>query len=160
MSSVPARDASFQGARARFSGAYDVAAPPAVIFPLLCPVREREWIEGWSGQAVHAGTGVAEPDGVFLAGPSSDPPAIYVVSRFEQDRVIEYVVVRTQWVQRLALRLSPSKTGTRLEMERVFTGLDDTGNALVLEMGEPELESRSARLIDQLRRHLPPQVSG
>jgi hypothetical protein len=160
MSSTPSRDASFQGVRARFSAPFDVAAPPAAIFPLLCPVREREWIDGWTGQAVFAEAGVAEPDGVFLAGPSSDPPALYVVSRFEQDRRIEYVAVAGPWVQRLALRLTPSGAGTRLELERVFTGLSEAGNALVRELTEPELEKRSNRLIDMLRRHLPPQVSG
>ena len=33
----------------RITRAYDqhLAAEPARVFPLLCPVRELDWIEGW-----------------------------------------------------------------------------------------------------------------
>ena len=41
-----------------------VAAPEAV-FPLLCPVREADWIDGWDPALVVSSTGVAELDCVF-----------------------------------------------------------------------------------------------
>ena len=37
-----------------------IDALPATIFPLLCPVREYEWIEPWSCDMVFSESGVAE----------------------------------------------------------------------------------------------------
>src|SRR6266481_7636473 len=41
-------------------------APPAKVFPLLCPVREAEWAEGWLPELVISSSGIAEGDCVFL----------------------------------------------------------------------------------------------
>ena len=42
-----------------------LTAAPARVFPLLCPVREADWIEGWDPISVWSESGVAEPDCVF-----------------------------------------------------------------------------------------------
>jgi hypothetical protein len=39
---------------------------PAQVFPLLCPVREADWIVGWDPLHVVSETGVAERDCVFV----------------------------------------------------------------------------------------------
>ena len=36
---------------------HQVAAPPEKIFPLLCPVREKEWIPGWHAETVYLASG-------------------------------------------------------------------------------------------------------
>lgn len=42
-----------------------INASPERVFPLLCPVREREWLPGWTCRIVHSRSGVAEPGAVF-----------------------------------------------------------------------------------------------
>jgi hypothetical protein len=42
-----------------------IKATPEVVFPLLCPVREAEWLPGWEARMVHSRSGVAEPGCVF-----------------------------------------------------------------------------------------------
>ena len=37
----------------------DLAAPPERVFPLLCPVRETEWVEGWDPLFVASASGLA-----------------------------------------------------------------------------------------------------
>ena len=44
---------------------FDVPATPDRVFPLLCPVREYEWIPGWECDVLHSVSGVAEEDCVF-----------------------------------------------------------------------------------------------
>ena len=50
-----------------------LCATPARVFPLLCPVREREWADGWLPDLVITSSGVAErdpawsPDGKWIA---------------------------------------------------------------------------------------------
>src|SRR6185312_15911284 len=39
---------------------------PASVFPLLCPVREADWIQGWDPLLVVSESGVAEPDCAFV----------------------------------------------------------------------------------------------
>ena len=43
-----------------------LVAPPAAVFPLLCPVREADWIDGWNPLLVLSHSGLAEPDCVFV----------------------------------------------------------------------------------------------
>ena len=39
------------------------------VFPLLCPVREAEWIDGWNPIVVLTQSGYAEQDCVFVTMP-------------------------------------------------------------------------------------------
>jgi hypothetical protein len=43
-----------------------LVAEPSKVFPLLCPVREADWLDGWDPLVVFSQSGVAEPDCVFL----------------------------------------------------------------------------------------------
>ena len=45
---------------------------PAEVLPLLCPVREADWVPGWAPRLVLSRSGVAEPDCVFV---TPDPAA-------------------------------------------------------------------------------------
>lgn len=59
-----------------------LAAAPGEVFPLLCPVREYEWIEGWDCEMIYAATGKAEAGAVFrTAFPAGSPPDTWVISR-------------------------------------------------------------------------------
>jgi hypothetical protein len=41
-------------------------APPERVFPLLCPVREADWLERWDPAFVVTASGFVEPDCVFV----------------------------------------------------------------------------------------------
>jgi len=43
-----------------------LSASPGEVFPLLCPVRETEWADGWLPERVITSSGVAERDCVFI----------------------------------------------------------------------------------------------
>ena len=62
-----------------------LVAPPARVFPLLCPVREADWIDGWQPVLVLSQSGVAEPDCVFIS--DAEPhDAVWFVTRHEPAR--------------------------------------------------------------------------
>ena len=46
--------------RATRSYVQHLKSSPAEVFPLLCPVREADWIEGWLPLSVISETGLAE----------------------------------------------------------------------------------------------------
>ena len=41
------------------------AASPERVFPLLCPVREADWIPGWRYKLIYSESGVAELGCIF-----------------------------------------------------------------------------------------------
>lgn len=61
-----------------------IVAERVAVFPLLCPVREADWIEGWDLVSVTSESGVAELDCVFItsAMPSN---TIWYITRHEPD---------------------------------------------------------------------------
>ncbi len=70
-----------------------IGAPVEKVFPLLCPVREYDWIDGWNCRLVHSDSGFAEKDAVFTTGFRKEGFSIWTVSRYEPDRAIAFVVV-------------------------------------------------------------------
>jgi len=109
-----------------------IAAPPEKVFPLLCPVREYEWLEPWRGELLYSDSGVAETDCVFAAAPfDAVGREIWTCSRYEPPGRIDYVRMSPHTVIRLELRLEPAGKGTRLTTMLVITSLDDLGDQFV-----------------------------
>ena len=58
-----------------------IAASPSQIFPLLCPVREYDWLEGWDCDMIYSESGFAENNNVFTTGFLGQGKEIWVVTR-------------------------------------------------------------------------------
>jgi hypothetical protein len=52
--------------RVRRSFTQHLCAPAGTVFPLLCPVREMEWVNDWRPKLVITDSGVAEPGCIFV----------------------------------------------------------------------------------------------
>ena len=52
--------------RIKHSYTQNIQAPPSKVFPLLCPVREIEWVVGWNPLLVVSKSGFAELDCLFV----------------------------------------------------------------------------------------------
>lgn len=61
-----------------------LVAHPTEVFPLLCPVRESDWIEGWDPLCVLSESGLAEPDCVFVT-PAEPHDAVWYITRHEPE---------------------------------------------------------------------------
>src|SRR5207248_4611923 len=59
-----------------------LCAPPARVFPLLCPVRETDWADGWLPDVVISSSGIAEGDCIFIT-PDKPGKAIWYVTHHE-----------------------------------------------------------------------------
>jgi hypothetical protein len=113
-----------------------LAAAPGAVFPLLCPVREYEWIEVWQCEMIHSASGVAEAGAVFRTGfPEDGPPDVWVVSRYEPPRVIEFVRVNALRTIHFAIHLESemidSAGHSRWRWTQTLTGLNADGDARV-----------------------------
>ena len=76
----------FKAERVVKSYTMTLGAPPVDVFPLLCPVREYEWIEPWSCDMVFSASGLAENNAVFRTNfPTQGDEENWVVCRYEKD---------------------------------------------------------------------------
>lgn len=111
-----------------------VDAPAETVFPLLCPVREHEWIEGWTGELVYADSGVAELDGVFTASPFERiGRETWTCSRYEPPYRIDYIRMSPATVIRLELTLAPAGRGSKVTALLVATATNAAGDAILSE---------------------------
>jgi len=77
--------------RVRHSYLQRLHAPPRSVFPLLCPVREAEWIPGWDPRLVLSNSGRAEGGCVFVT--AGEPDSVWAVTRYEPPARIDFVKV-------------------------------------------------------------------
>ena len=118
--------------RASRSYVQRLLAPPARVFPLLCPVRECDWIEGWEPGLVVSSSGLAETDCVFTTR-SGPHEAVWYVTRHEPDAgFVEMLRITPQVTAcRLSIRLYPAEHGCDARVTYTHTSLGPEGDALV-----------------------------
>jgi hypothetical protein len=131
-----------------------IEADPHKVFPLLCPVREYEWIEPWQCRVLYSESGVAENNCIFETDfPDAGGRETWVVSRYEKDRAIEFVrFTPDEKIIKLDIRLGGAESGcTRMLWRRVYTALSPKGNRAVAAMAD-DFE-REAQGIAQMLNH-------
>jgi hypothetical protein len=109
-----------------------LVASPDVVFPLLCPVREAEWIPGWDPLLVVSSSGVVEPDCVFVT-PASPADAIWYVTRHEPAAAYVEMIKVTPGVTacRLTIRLRRTDEGCDADVSYMHTSLGPQGDDFV-----------------------------
>ncbi len=111
---------------------------PDAIFPLLCPVREAEWAEGWDPLSVFTKSGFAERDCVFTTG-DQDPDSIWIITKFDlNDHWLEIVKVTPgMTVGRIRIKLDENDTGgTDAEVCYMYTAISSEGENFVRDYSE------------------------
>ena len=109
-----------------------LVAAPAAILPLLCPVREADWIEGWDPVSVITNSGVAEPDCVFVTS-ATPSDAIWYITRQEPPAGFVEMLKITPMVTacRLTIQLRPTASGSDAIVTYCHTSLGAEGDAFI-----------------------------
>lgn len=127
--------------------------PPDAVFPLLCPVREYDWIPIWKCDLLHAETGAAETDCVFRTAFPDRGVETWTCSRYEPNKAVEYVRFADKGVLiHLSISLAAHQGGTRILWSTVYTATSETGAAAVADMS-PERYAREAEGIAFMLAH-------
>ena len=119
-----------QARRLKREFVFEVAALPERVFPLLCPVRESDWIAGWEAHMVYSAGGLAEDHAVFTTDFPDRGRGTWVVSHYDPTRFeIGFTIFYPDLcVERLDVRLAPCGSGaTRTRWTRTYTALSETG---------------------------------
>ncbi len=141
-------------ARVRFAHTQNVRAEPEAIFPLLCPVREHDWIPAWECEMVYTTSGVAEEGCVFKTHKAGDGAAdTWVVSRYEPSERISFIRLDPLRAIRYDIRLEADGGGaTTLYWAQEITALDAEGDRHVRTLREEdfvEMVAEEEKLLQQ-----------
>jgi hypothetical protein len=110
-----------------------IQAPPEEVFPLLCPVRETEWVKGWDPLAVYSRSGLAEPDCVFLTG-DEEPESLWIITRRDCERFDLEIIKLTPWITVAKINISLRQneaSGTDATVTYTYTALSGAGEDFV-----------------------------
>jgi hypothetical protein len=109
-----------------------LVADPSTVFPLLCPVREADWIDGWDPISVLTYSGVAESDCVFTtaANPNND---IWYITRHEPSAGFVEILKITPLITacKLTIQLHPLDNGSEAIITYSYTSLGSEGDAFI-----------------------------
>ena len=68
-----------------------ISASPDDVFPLLCPVREAEWLDGWRYTMLASRSGLVEEGAVFKTPGDGEEDTVWIVTRHDAaGRVVEF----------------------------------------------------------------------
>ena len=110
-----------------------IQAHPDEVFPLLCPVRETEWVEGWDPIVVYSQSGLAEPDCIFLTG-ETEPESAWIITNRDSNKFEMEIIKVTPWTTMAKVNISlrqNEESGTDATVTYTYTALSEAGEDFV-----------------------------
>jgi hypothetical protein len=106
------------------------------VFPLLCPVKEADWVPGWEPNLVVSSSGVMEKNCIFLE-PEGENEAVWVVTAYENNHYLDmYRVMPGVAVSQFTIILDEDENYTKACISYEHTSLGEAGDELVNEFTE------------------------
>jgi hypothetical protein len=109
------------------------------VFPLLCPVRERDWLDGWEYKMVYSQSGLIEKDCVFTTPHHGESATVWQVTQYDKEaHTIEFLrVTPAENVVKINIQLTAlGDNQTEAQINYQYTALNEVQNLFV----ENELE--------------------
>ena len=106
----------------------------AEVFPLLCPVREMDWLDGWEYKMVHSKSGLVEKNCVFTTPHHGDQETVWHVTQYDPGNFkVEFLrVTPNENVVRINIRLEEiSEKQTKAIIDYQYTALNETQNEFI-----------------------------
>ena len=106
-------------------------APPETVFPLLCPVRDADWVPGWQYKMIYSKSGVAEAGCVFTTPNDDGTQTTWLVTEYDPVRFrIAFAWVNPDQVAaQIEISLKKNSQGTTAAIIRyTYTALSAAGN--------------------------------
>ena len=134
---------------------FSLAGRPRDVFPLLCPVREYEWIPSWSCVMAYSESGVAELDAVFQTVGPLRKKIVWTLITFEPDQLVEYLMVAGRdMVVRLSIWLANGASeSTDITWRMLFTAMSLPGKTILARHFSEEKFAAMLELREKELRH-------
>jgi hypothetical protein len=125
------KDMNFRGTRVTHQFTQTNCAPPARVFPLLCPAREADWVPGWQYRLIYSKSGVAELGCVFTTPNEDSSETTWLVTEYDPSAfTIAFAWVNPGLVAaQISIRLEATQAQETAALIRyTYTGLSEQGN--------------------------------
>jgi hypothetical protein len=125
---------SFTARRTTRTYRQSINAIPEKVFPLLCPVREGEWLDGWQYAMIYSASGLMEEGAVFSTPRDGEADTVWIVTKHDPGkREIEFArftpASRT-CVLRIAVT-AKGETSSFVDISYTYTATTPAGNAFI-----------------------------
>jgi hypothetical protein len=119
----------FQSQRVTHQYIQTNSAQPETVFPLLCPVREADWVPGWRYRLIYSKSGVAEAGCVFISE-ENNRETTWIITEYAPEAFrIAFVWVDPGMVTaQIRIHLKPSGNVTSAHIQYTYTALSPEGN--------------------------------
>lgn len=135
----------FSAKRKVFSFTQVINERPEKIFPLLCPERETEWLDGWTYNMIYSISGVAEPGAVFSTSDEGEEDTVWIITKHAKTNYIVEFTRFTPGSRTCVLFIKvaeKNKNSSYVDICYTYTGLTDAGNKFIDEYKEEEFNER------------------
>jgi len=121
----------FEAATNEFAHDMHIDAPLEDVFPLLCPVRENDWVIGWEEitTMISSESGLAELGAVFRTQHAGEAAETWVITRYEPTERIAFARFGGDVVTRLDIELTEVHGKTRATWTTSQVATSESGNA-------------------------------
>ena len=111
-----------------------INAPPEKVFPLICPVREAEWLQGWRYAMIYSESGLIEEGAVFSTPHDGEADTVWIVTKHDPaTREVEFTRF-TPGSRICVLRIAVgAKAGTSsfVDISYTYTATTLAGNTFI-----------------------------
>lgn len=109
------------------------------VFPLLCPVREAEWLDGWQYDMIYSDSGFAEEGAVFSTPFEGEEDTVWIVTKHDPQNH-EIVFARFTPNSRtcvLEIAVKPKdENSSYVDISYTYTGITQAGNEFIDKFSE------------------------
>lgn len=132
----------FKAKRVTRSYCQSIHASPDTVFSLLCPAKEKEWLEGWDYTMIYSESGYGEDDCVFLSHQAGEKDTIWLIT--ERDIQNKKIVFARITPDSRATRVAISVKGkdrdraSSVYITYTVTALSEEGNRFIERFTEGE----------------------
>jgi hypothetical protein len=132
-------DTEFKAKRLIRTYCQTIHAEPATVFPLLCPVKEAQWLDGWQYHLLYSESGLAEEGCVFSTPQEGEKDTLWIITKHDKDN---YKIEFTRFTPDsrtcvLNISVEPQKDNTSsVHIEYAYTAISNEGNQFIDELTE------------------------
>ncbi len=124
----------FEGLQKTFSYTQINEANINHVFPLLCPVREKEWLDGWDYKMIYSKSGFIEKDCVFTTPHHGKFETVWYVTQYDLvNHSIEFMrITPNENTVKICIQLHEiNPKQTRVAIDYKYTALNEDQNEFI-----------------------------
>ena len=128
------------------------------VFPMLCPVREKDYLEDWNAEILHSESGVAELGCIFQTVGADGSKSLWLITTHDASAgKIEFAVYTVDsHISTLNIQLRSNDNGnsTFITFTYIHTAISEKGKAFIQKFTLELFEQKMANFEKSLNRYL------